>query len=284
MARGGAERGVLRRFDVDKKILTLSELLPTRSRTFQLAHQIALLTQRAKIDRMVDDSHLTSEEARALARVALANYFAGAVILPVRALPRGQPPGTLRHRRPRAPLPRRLRAGLPPADHAPTAGPRRRPVSHDPYRRRRKHFEALQRERDPLRPLRRRVPALERLRRIHDARDDPDSAFSLHGRLDVFLPRPDDSQGLGRVSHPAAGAVHRPRVPGRARAGDRPLARQRPGERPARDARRVSHLADLCERSDCEQRAFPSMRHPLHVDENVRGVSSTLRSPRASQQ
>jgi hypothetical protein len=29
----------------------------------------------------------------------------------------------------------------------------------------------------------------------------------------------------------------------------------------------------LCERSDCEQRAFPSIRHPLHVDENVRGVS-----------
>src|SRR5262249_32292515 len=37
IARGGAERGVLRRFDAVKKILTLSELLPTRSRTFQLA-------------------------------------------------------------------------------------------------------------------------------------------------------------------------------------------------------------------------------------------------------
>ncbi len=48
MARGGAERGVLRRFDAEKRILTLSELLPTRSRTFQLAHQIALLTQRPK--------------------------------------------------------------------------------------------------------------------------------------------------------------------------------------------------------------------------------------------
>ena len=29
----------------------------------------------------------------------------------------------------------------------------------------------------------------------------------------------------------------------------------------------------MCERSDCEQRAFPSMGHPLQVDENVRGVS-----------
>jgi hypothetical protein len=29
----------------------------------------------------------------------------------------------------------------------------------------------------------------------------------------------------------------------------------------------------LCERTDCEQRAFPSLRHPLRIDANVRGVS-----------
>ena len=29
----------------------------------------------------------------------------------------------------------------------------------------------------------------------------------------------------------------------------------------------------LCERTDCEQRAFPSLRHPLKINENVRGVS-----------
>ena len=29
----------------------------------------------------------------------------------------------------------------------------------------------------------------------------------------------------------------------------------------------------LCERTDCEQRAFPSLHHPLRIDENVRGVS-----------
>jgi predicted transcriptional regulator len=29
----------------------------------------------------------------------------------------------------------------------------------------------------------------------------------------------------------------------------------------------------LCERTDCEQRAFPSLKHPLTVLENVRGVS-----------
>ena len=82
IARGEAERGVLRRFEATKKTLTLSELLPTRSRTFQVAHQVALLTQHAKLDRIVSDNHFTSEESSALGRVALANYFAGAVLMP----------------------------------------------------------------------------------------------------------------------------------------------------------------------------------------------------------
>ena len=43
IARWGSERGVLRRFDPERKLLVLSELLPTRSRTFQLAHQIGLI-------------------------------------------------------------------------------------------------------------------------------------------------------------------------------------------------------------------------------------------------
>jgi predicted transcriptional regulator len=29
----------------------------------------------------------------------------------------------------------------------------------------------------------------------------------------------------------------------------------------------------LCERADCTERAFPASQAPLHVDENVRGVS-----------
>ncbi len=82
IARGEAERGILRRFDAERQILTLSELLPTRSRTFQLAHQIALLADHARIDRIVAEGHLTTDESRGLARVALANYFAGAVLMP----------------------------------------------------------------------------------------------------------------------------------------------------------------------------------------------------------
>lgn len=32
----------------------------------------------------------------------------------------------------------------------------------------------------------------------------------------------------------------------------------------------------VCERTDCEQRAFPSLRQPLQIDENVRGASIYL--------
>ena len=37
----------------------------------------------------------------------------------------------------------------------------------------------------------------------------------------------------------------------------------------------------ICERTDCEQRALPSIRQPLRVDENVRGASlyATGREP-----
>src|SRR5574337_1236758 len=57
---------------------------PPRSgrRNFQLAYQMGLLSQPAALDRAAADPHLTSESSRALARVALANYFAGAVLMP----------------------------------------------------------------------------------------------------------------------------------------------------------------------------------------------------------
>ncbi len=74
--------GQLRRFDPERKVLSLSELLSQRSRTFQLAHQWALLSLGELLDRLATHPALTSSEARALARVALANYFAGALLMP----------------------------------------------------------------------------------------------------------------------------------------------------------------------------------------------------------
>ncbi len=79
----GAQGGVpLRRFDPARGTITLSEVLSARSRNFQLAHQIALLGQGELLDRLCADPILTSDESRALARVVLANYFAGAFMMP----------------------------------------------------------------------------------------------------------------------------------------------------------------------------------------------------------
>ena len=80
IARG--ERDTLRRYDPERRLLTLSELLPTRSRKAHLAHQLCMISMGPVLDRIVADDRLTSADSRRLARVALANYFAGAVLMP----------------------------------------------------------------------------------------------------------------------------------------------------------------------------------------------------------
>jgi predicted transcriptional regulator/transcriptional regulator with XRE-family HTH domain len=72
----------LRRYDPDERVISISEILPPRSRHFQLAHQVGLITQGALLDELAADPKLTSDASRALARVALANYYAGAVLMP----------------------------------------------------------------------------------------------------------------------------------------------------------------------------------------------------------
>jgi predicted transcriptional regulator len=72
----------LRRYDPEKRVLSLSEVLRRGSRNFQLAHQVGLLTQRPVLDRIAADPLLTTDESRALCRVALANYFASALLMP----------------------------------------------------------------------------------------------------------------------------------------------------------------------------------------------------------
>ena len=77
--------GLLRRYDPDRRILSLSELLTQRSRSFQLAHQLALLEHGDLLDRLTDHPLLRTPASRALARVALANYVASAVLMPYEA-------------------------------------------------------------------------------------------------------------------------------------------------------------------------------------------------------
>jgi hypothetical protein len=74
--------GALREYKPLTRRLGLSEMLPVSSRSFQLAHQLALLGWHREIEAMAANGKFTSDEALTLARVALANYFAAALMMP----------------------------------------------------------------------------------------------------------------------------------------------------------------------------------------------------------
>jgi predicted transcriptional regulator/transcriptional regulator with XRE-family HTH domain len=84
VAQGFARHDVLWRYEPEERILFVSETAPRESRTFYAAHQIGLLSYGVEIERLVAEANLSSVEARSIARVGLANYFAGALILPYR--------------------------------------------------------------------------------------------------------------------------------------------------------------------------------------------------------
>ncbi|ANM28479.1 DNA-binding protein [Acidobacteria bacterium Mor1] len=78
-----ADGGAVRRFDPQRKLLILSEALPRSSRKFQIAHQIGLVQHSPLLDELTrSEATLTADSSRGLARIALANYFAGAVVMP----------------------------------------------------------------------------------------------------------------------------------------------------------------------------------------------------------
>ena len=72
----------LRRYDRHRRRVLLSEVLPDSGRIFQLAYEICLLDCRDTLDRLVDEGAFASDAARRLARSHLANYYAGAVMMP----------------------------------------------------------------------------------------------------------------------------------------------------------------------------------------------------------
>ena len=74
--------GMLRSYNPLTRKLMLSEMMPVPSRTFQLAYQIGFLAFRREIEIGASGGKFTTPEADALARSALANYFAGALMAP----------------------------------------------------------------------------------------------------------------------------------------------------------------------------------------------------------
>jgi predicted transcriptional regulator/DNA-binding XRE family transcriptional regulator len=76
--------GRLRHYDQLTRRLEISEMLEPSGRRFQIAHQIALLRHRDLLDDIVASGSFSSEQAAALMRTALANYYAAAVLMPYR--------------------------------------------------------------------------------------------------------------------------------------------------------------------------------------------------------
>ncbi|GLE54355.1 DNA-binding protein [Mycobacterium montefiorense] len=71
-----------RLFRAESKTLYLARWLHPGQRAFQLATQIALLTQAELIGSIIAGDDQLSDDARGVARIGLANYFAGALLLP----------------------------------------------------------------------------------------------------------------------------------------------------------------------------------------------------------
>ena len=70
------------RFDAAQKLLWLPASMSSGQRAFQMAAQIGLLEQAETIETLLQQGGFTADSARASARLAFSNYFAGAVLMP----------------------------------------------------------------------------------------------------------------------------------------------------------------------------------------------------------
>ncbi len=72
----------IRRFDPKTRTLTLSRHAEPATQSFQILMQLALTQHEPLLDATLDFARFASSEARGIAKVGLANYFAGASLLP----------------------------------------------------------------------------------------------------------------------------------------------------------------------------------------------------------
>ncbi len=76
------EGEVLRAYDPETRILQLSRHAGPETRRFQMLHQIALIAQDELLEATLDFARFQTDTARAIAKIGLANYFAGAALMP----------------------------------------------------------------------------------------------------------------------------------------------------------------------------------------------------------
>ncbi len=272
VVRVGDERKAMRRYDPERKLINLSEVLPPRSRRFQLAHQVALITQPKLLDRLIErEALLTTQESRALGRVALANYFAAAVLMPYQPFYEAA---------------RAERCDIELLAHR--FGTSFEQVCHRLTTLKRPGAEGV-----PLHLLRidiagniskRYSGSGIRIARFSGAcpRWNVHAAFMTPGMIRTQISRMPDGHTyfcIARTVQSARGGYHVQHTVQAIGLGcdvrharglvysdgidlDNPNA-----------AVPVGVTCRLCEHMDCEQRAFPSIQHPLRIDENLRGVS-----------
>ena len=77
--------GPLRQFDPITRTLALSARAASPTQRFQLLYQVALQTQNELIEATLDLARFQTPEARDIAKIGMANYFAGAALMPYRA-------------------------------------------------------------------------------------------------------------------------------------------------------------------------------------------------------
>lgn len=266
-----SDPNTVRRFDREAKLLTLSETLPPRSRQFQLAHQVALLTHGPTLDRLARDENLTTGDSRALARVALANYIAGAVVMPYQSFLEA----ARAERYDIELLGHRYRCSFEQVAQRLTT--LRRPGAEGvPF-----HFMRI----DVAGNISKRFSGSGiRFARFSGAcpRWNIHTAFLTPGRINVQLSKMPDGTTyfcVARTIRRDSGgyqAQHTVQAIGlgcRVEHAKELIYADGIDLQSLKTAVPVGVTCRLCERMDCEQRVFPPLQHPLRVDENVRGVS-----------
>jgi predicted transcriptional regulator len=269
--RGPARERFLRHYNPERRILSLSELLPTRSRKMQLAHQIGLLSQGSVLDRLTDTPILSTPESKLLARSALCNYFAAAALMPYE--PFRQAAGEMRYDL--EVLGRRFGTGFEQVAHRLTTL-RRPEASGVPFHMLRidvagnisKRFSASG---FPIPSFSGACP-----------RWNIFAAFSTPGMLRVQLSRLPDGSAYFCIARTVQADSQGYHAPPRIHAIGLGCAVEHARELVYADGLDLQKLdaavpvgvsCRLCERTSCEQRAFPPLGRPLALDANVRGVT-----------
>jgi predicted transcriptional regulator/transcriptional regulator with XRE-family HTH domain len=271
VVRVGDERKAMRRYDPEKRILSLSEVLPPRSRRFQLAHQVGLITQSARIDKVLRDEQLSNPESRALARIAMANYFAAALLMPYQPFLEA----ARAERYDIELLAHRFGASFEQVCHRLTSL-RRSGAEGVPF-----HLLRI----DIAGNISKRFSGSGiRFARFSGAcpRWNVHAAFMTPGMIRTQLSRMPDGAVyfcIARTVRSDRGGYNVPHTVQAIGMGCEVSYARELIYAEGVDLENLSAAVPvgvtcrLCEHLDCEQRAFPALQHPLRIDENVRGVS-----------